>query len=76
MTKCKVTFTNEDNQSIIIDFVLNEDGSLDYKPSFVPKLTDPKTDLGLAGQFVEIFIAALHSEDKSKDLNESATKEN
>lgn len=76
MTKCKVTFTNEDNQSIILDFTLNDDGSLEYKPSFEPKLTDPKKDLGLAGQFVQILLTALHEEDKTEDQNESVTEEN
>lgn len=59
METCKVEFTCESGQKIVLDFSLDNNGDLDYKPSFEPKLTDPKTNLGLAGQLCEIFISAL-----------------
>ena len=60
MMTSKVTFEQGD-QKIIIDFILDEaTGSLEYKPTFDPPV-DPKTNLGLAGQLGETFIAALHN---------------
>lgn len=59
METCKVEFINQSGQKIILDFSLYENGELEYKPSFEPKV-DPKTDLGLAGQLCEIFISTLH----------------
>lgn len=74
MEKCKVEFVSESNQKIIIDFTLNDNGDLDYKPTFQPAIKDPKTKLGLTGKLCEIFISSLmqykkteNSEDKTNE---------
>lgn len=59
METAKVEFTTSSGQKIIIDFTLDENDNLDYTPSYEPKITDPKTNLGLAGQLCEIFITTL-----------------
>lgn len=59
MENCKVEFICESGQKIIINFNINDNGDLDYTPSFEPKITDPKTNLGLAGKLCEIFISTL-----------------
>ena len=59
METCKVEFINQSGQKIIIDFTLDDDGSLEFKPSYDPVITDPKTNLGLGGQLCEVLIAAL-----------------
>lgn len=58
METCKVEFINQVGQKIILDFNLDDQGNLDYKPSFEPKV-DPKTNLGLSGKLCEIFITAI-----------------
>lgn len=65
MENCKVEFICESGQKIIINFNINDNGDLDYTPSFEPKIKDPKTNLGLAGKLCEIFISAL-TENKTK----------
>lgn len=67
METCKVEFICESGQKIVLDFSLDNNGDLNYKPSFEPKLTDPKTNLGLAGQLCEIFISALINESEIED---------
>lgn len=72
MEVCKVEFINESGQKIILDFTLLDNGDLDYKPSFEPKV-DPKTYLGLSGKLCEIFLTALinsPTEDKITKDNE------
>lgn len=68
METCKVEFTSEQGQKIIIDFTLEDNGDLNYKPSFDPQLTDPKTNLGLSGQLCEVFIQALHHDNSEEDM--------
>ena len=68
METCKVEFTCESGQKIVLDFSFMDNGDLDYKPSFEPKLTDPKMNLGLAGQLCEIFIAALVKNSGTEDI--------
>ena len=43
METCKVEFINQDGQKIVLNFSLYENGELEYKPSFEPKV-DPKTN--------------------------------
>lgn len=76
METCKVEFICESGQKIILDFSLMDNGDLDYKPSFEPKLTDPKTNLGLTGQLCEIFIAALIKNSRPEDtqIEDNGTK--
>lgn len=62
MEKCKVTFTNESDQSIVLDFTVDDEDNLDYKAHFEPKLKDPKQNLGIIGVLCEIFIQSLHNE--------------
>nr|DAE20082.1 MAG TPA: hypothetical protein [CrAss-like virus sp. ctYsL76] len=59
METCKVEFTNDTGQKIILDFTLDDKGNLEYNPSFEPKITDLKTNLGFCGQLCEIFLTAL-----------------
>lgn len=73
METCKVEFISESEQKIILDFNLTKDGHLDYKPSFEPKIVDPKINLGLAGQLCEIFLTALISPDNQ---NQTITTKN
>ena len=67
METCKVEFINQDGQKIVLNFSLYENGELEYKPSFEPKV-DPKTNLGLSGQLCEIFLCSLYKTD-NKDIN-------
>lgn len=67
MEKCKVTFSNESGQNIVIDFTVDDKDNLDYKPHFEPKLKDPKQELGLMGVLCEIFMQSLHSQGESTD---------
>ncbi|MEG0773579.1 hypothetical protein [Clostridium sp.] len=69
METCKVEFTHENGQKIIICFDLEDNGSLEYKPFFDPKIVDPKTNLGLAGQLCEILLEALSKYDKSENTS-------
>lgn len=63
----KVTFENENQDKIIIDFILDEEtGNLEYKPTFDPPVT-PETPLGLSGQLCDVFIKALHSQNIEDD---------
>lgn len=67
MEKCKVVFSNEDKQSIIINLELSDTGDLDYHVHFHPVIKDPKMRLGLAGKLCEIFISSLtNGEDTEK----------
>lgn len=59
MEKCKVVFSNENKQSIILELELDNSGNLDYHVRFHPIVKDPKTKLGLAGKMCEIFIESL-----------------
>lgn len=75
MTKSKVEFIEETGQKIIIDFTLEDSGDLDYHISFDPKVTDPKANLGLSGQFCKMFIEALTaSTTKTKKSPHNNTK--
>lgn len=65
METCKVEFICDSGQKIVFDFNLDESGTLEYKPHFEPKLTDPKTELGLAGLLCEMFVKSLL--DKKKE---------
>lgn len=67
MENCKVEFTSESGQKIILNFNLSDNGDLNYKPSFEPKNIDLKTNLGLSGQLCEIFITALMEGNTTKD---------
>lgn len=67
MENCKVEFICDSGQKIIFDFSLEDDGSLEYKPSFEPKLTDPTINLGLGGQLCQTFITALYENSKVED---------
>lgn len=69
MMNCKVEFICENDQKIILPFTLHEDGNLEYKIITEPKITDPKTDLGLAGQLLEHFLTSLQMPE-----NESESK--
>lgn len=73
METCKVEFTNSVGQKIVLDFSLNQNGDLDYKPSFEPKLVDPKTNLGLAGQLCELFITTLI---RTSEVEDTQIKDN
>lgn len=65
MNTCKVTFENSNGQQVIVILSLNkEKNELDMKLGFSPKV-DPHTDLGLAGQFVDIFCKALGANNES-----------
>lgn len=66
MEKCKVEFINNEGQKIILNFDLDDNGNLEYKPSFEPKV-DPKTNLGLTGKLCEIFITALVNTSKPEE---------
>lgn len=66
METCKVEFISQDGQKIILDFTIQDNGDLDYKPSFEPQV-DPKTHLGLAGQLCEIFLTSLIKESNSSN---------
>lgn len=61
MQTCKVEFINDTGQKIILDFTLDDKGALEYHPSYEPKITDPKTDLGIAGQLCLLLVSALHN---------------
>lgn len=67
MMNCKVEFICENDQKIILPFTLHEDGSLEYKIITEPKITDPKTDLGLAGQLLEHFLTSLQISENDPD---------
>lgn len=65
MNTCKVTFENSNEQQVIVILSLNkEKNELDMKLGFSPKV-DPHTDLGLAGQFADIFCKALGANNES-----------
>ena len=65
MNTCKVTFENSNGQQVIVILSLNkEKNELDMKVGFSPKV-DPHTDLGLAGQFTDIFCKALGANNES-----------
>lgn len=59
METCKVEFISNTGQKIVIDFSLDEKGNLDYKPSFEPKITDLKANLGLSAGLCKLFLTAL-----------------
>lgn len=69
MESCKVEFI-ENNQKIIINCTLDDNGDFEYHPSFEPKI-DGKTVLGLSGKLCEIFIKALYQIDKNENSNRS-----
>ena len=62
---CNVTFEQE-NQKLIMEFVVSEDGELTYKPHFDPPV-DQKTKLGLLGFLCEKFIDSLHQDDEKAE---------
>lgn len=62
METAKVEFITSSGQKIIIDFSLDDNDNLDFKPSYEPQITDPKTNLGLAGKLCEIFMTSLMKE--------------
>lgn len=76
METCKVEFINQTGQKIILEFTLQDDGNLDYKPSFEPKLIDPKTNLGLAGQFCEMFLTTLLKDNNVEDIQRKDNERN
>lgn len=76
METCKVEFINQTGQKIILEFTLQDDGNLDYKPSFEPKLIDPKTNLGLAGQFCEMFLTTLLKGNNVEDIQRKDNERN
>lgn len=72
-----VEFICSNNRKIIIDFILDENGILDYKPHFEPQEIDPKEDLGLGGLLCQIFLNSLTDQSQLDDTNkESSVSEN
>ena len=69
METCKVEFINTNGQKIVLNFTLHENGDLEYKPYFEPKV-DPKTNLGLSGQLCEIFLSALYTKTDLQDTRD------
>ena len=61
MNTCKVTFENSNGQQVIVILSLNKEKN---ELGFSPKV-DPHTDLGLAGQFADIFCKALGANNES-----------
>ena len=74
MSICKVEFIAENGQKIVLDFTVNDNGFLEFNPSFEPKITDPKTDLGLAGELCQIFIESISGPEKDKITNETKSE--
>ena len=67
METCKVEFIHSTGQKIVLDFSLDDKGNLDYKPSFEPKITDLKANLGLSARLCELFLTALDNMNKTGD---------
>lgn len=67
MQTCKVEFIHSTGQKIVLNFNLADNDELSYKPSFEPKITDPKVDLGLAGKLCEMFLTSLVEDLHNKD---------
>lgn len=60
MDKCQITF-KENNQSIIIDFTVDDNDNADYNIKMDPEIKDKNENLGLAGYLCQIFLEAIHN---------------
>lgn len=60
MDKCQITF-KENNQSIIIDFTVDNNDNADYNIKMDPEIKDKNENLGLAGYLCQIFLEAIHN---------------
>lgn len=74
MSACKVEFITENGQKIVLDFSVNDKGFVEYKPSFEPQITDPKFNLGLAGELCQIFIEAISGPQKDEITNDTTSE--
>lgn len=72
MRNCQITF-KENDQLIIVDFKLEDNGDADYNVRFHPEVNN-NDNIGLAGELATIFIQALHENgddpETVKDNNE------
>lgn len=69
MEKCKVEFSGN-NQKLIVDMELLDNGDLEYHVSTEPKI-DNKTNLGLAGKMCEIFLTSLLEKDNKNEKSDN-----
>ena len=59
MDKCQITF-KENEQNIIVDFTVDDNGNADYNVKMDPEIKDKDTNLGLAGFLCQMFLEAVH----------------
>lgn len=71
MSNCKVEFITENGQKIVLDCSVDEQGYVHHKISFEPKITDPKLDLGLAGELCKIFVETIFDTEKDEITNDT-----
>lgn len=62
MSSCKVEFITENNQKIIVNCSVDEQGYVKHKVKFEPAITDMNLDLGLAGELCKIFMETISEE--------------
>lgn len=59
MDKCQITF-KENEQSIVVDFIVDDNDNADYNIKMIPEIKDKETNLGLAGFLCQLFLEAIH----------------
>lgn len=67
MDKCQITF-KENEQSIIVDFTVDDNGNADYNVKMDPEIKDNNTTLGLAGFLCQMFLEAVHNNGNPEEI--------
>lgn len=67
MDKCQITF-KENEQSIIVDFTVDDNGNADYNVKMDPEIKDKDTNLGLAGFLCQMFLESVHSNSSPEEV--------
>lgn len=71
MSNCKVEFITAYGQKIVVDCFVDEQGYVHHTISFEPKITDPKLDLGLAGELCKTFVETIFDTEKDEITNDT-----
>lgn len=67
MDKCQITF-KENEQSIIVDFTVDDNGNADYNVKMEPEIKDKDENLGLAGFLCQMFLEAVHRNSSPEEV--------
>ena len=76
MSICKVEFIAESGQKIVLDFNVTDDNQVEFKPSYDPPITDPRTVMGLAGELCARFVTMLTTKPEIEDNKNESESEN